>query len=77
MNVTPAPSSVNNLFASAQEGIQRALKQANVAANQLAEGDVDPQSIIDLNEASIMVKLNAVTMRTGDEMLGTLLNTKR
>lgn len=77
MNVTPASSSVNNLFTSAQEGMQRALKQANVAADHLADGDVDPQPIVDLDEASIMLKLNAVTLRTADEMLGTLLNTKR
>ena len=77
MNVKPAFGGMNNLFASAQDGIQRAVKQAGVAADQLANGEIDPQPIIDLNEASVLVKLNAITLRPGGEMLGTLLNIKR
>jgi hypothetical protein len=76
MNLTPA-SGMNRLFASAQEGIQRAVKQASVAGDQLANGEIDPQPILNLDEASILVKLNAITLRTGDEMLGTLLNLKK
>lgn len=77
MNVTASLGSINHLFASAQEGIQRAVKQADVASDRLAHGDIDPQPVIDLDEAAILVKLNTVSLRTGDEMLGTLLDTKR
>jgi len=79
MNVTPpaGPSSLNNVFASAQKGIQRAVKQADDAADQLASGDIDPEPVVNLDEAAVQVKLNAITMRTGDEMIGSLLNVKQ
>lgn len=77
MNVITPASGVNPLFASAQAGIERAFKQANGAARQIASGAIEVEPILDLSEAAIMVKLNAVTLRTADEMVGTLLDTKR
>lgn len=77
MNVTSSSGPINPLFASAREGIQRGIKQADIAADQLAHGEIDPQPVVDLDEAAMLVKLNMVTLRTGDEMLGSLLDTKR
>ncbi len=77
MNVSAPSGGMNLLFASAQDGIQRAVKQADGAARQLARGEIAPQPVMDLSEAAVLVKLNAITLRTGDEMLGTLLDTKR
>lgn len=68
---------MGSLFASSGEGIRRAVTKADVAGEQIAAGDLDVQSFVDLDEAQIMVKANAATMRAGDEMLGTLLDVKR
>ena len=77
MNVSPASPVMNSLFTSAAQGIHRAMAKANEAGEQVADGELDPESFIELNESELLMKANVATMRTGDEMLGTLLNVKR
>ena len=68
---------MNSLFHSAAQGIHRAVAKADAAGEQVANGELDPEPFIDLNESELLVKANMVTLRTGDEMLGTLLDVKR
>lgn len=77
MNVSPSSSSIHTLFASSSEGVHRAIAKANRAGEQLANGELDAEPLIDLNEAAILVRLNTAAMRTADEMLGSLLDVKR
>lgn len=66
----------SNLFETAASGINRAVSKANAAGAQLANGEIDPQPVVDLMEAKASVKANAMVMRTADEMLGSLLDAK-
>jgi hypothetical protein len=63
-----------NLFAAPLQGIQRGLAQAGEAAGKIAQGDLSPQNIVSQIEAEILVKANAVSLRTADEILGALLD---
>lgn len=76
MNISGTSSNVGSLFSSSVAGIHRAIASANTASEQIANdaGDVEP--IVNLDQAAIQVKLNTVALRTGDEMIGTLLNIK-
>ena len=78
MNVSATPSAaIGNLFSSARDGIHRAVTKANSAGEQLANGELDAEPLIDLDQAALLVKLNTAALRTGDEMFGSLLNVKR
>lgn len=76
MTISSTSSQFGSLFNSATTGIQRAETQANTAANDIAHGNIDAQSMVSLDEAEIEVKANAASIRTGDEMWGALLNVK-
>jgi hypothetical protein len=56
--------------------MKKAMTQANVAGESIANGDVSPENMVSLDEASVEMKANAVTLRVADEMIGTLLNQK-
>lgn len=73
MNVSSA-SHASSFLIYPQQGIERAFAKANAAGQRIAEGDLDPEAFIDLTESEMLVKANAAVMRTGDAMLGTLLN---
>ncbi|PTY07442.1 flagellar biosynthesis protein FlgE [Opitutaceae bacterium EW11] len=75
MNVSSA-SNLGSFLVYPQQGIDRAFSMANAAGKKLADGDLDPESMIDLDQAQMMVKMNVAVMKTGDEMLGTLLNVR-
>jgi hypothetical protein len=74
--ITPADSSPRtiNLFAAPLDGIRRGMEQANQAATKIAAGDVSPENVVSQIQAEILVKANAASMRTADEILGTLLD---
>lgn len=75
--ISPLTSSAQvDLFAAPKRGIRAAIDQANAAGEKIADGDLDPDNMIDLLEAQILVKANAATLRTSDDILGSLINTK-
>lgn len=61
-------------FAVAQAGMQRGLAQFNHAADLIAGGGIDPGNVVEMMQGQRLYELNAKLLRTGDEMLGTLLN---
>jgi flagellar hook protein FlgE len=72
-----APVSTRNLsdtFATAQEGMRRSLAQVGRSAEALSQGDLDPGNIVGLLQGQRLYEVNAKVLRTGDQMLGTLLN---
>ncbi len=72
-----SPVSLPNLpdtFATAQEGMRRSLAQVESSASALAQGDLDPGNIVDLLQGQRLYEINAKILRTGDQMLGTLLS---
>ena len=72
-----SPVSVQSLpdpFAIAQEGMRRSLTQVASSASALAQGDLDPANIVGLLQGQRLYEVNAKILRTGDQMLGTLLD---
>jgi hypothetical protein len=65
-----------NLFDLATTGARRAMNQATQAGQRLADGDIDPEPMVQLMEAKVGLKANLAVLRTADEMLGTLLDEK-
>lgn len=65
----------NGLLAVPLQGIQRGMEQLNTAAGRVAEGDVSPENVVQQIQAEVMVKANAMTARTVDTILGSLLDT--
>jgi hypothetical protein len=75
--ISPADASgPTNLFAAPLEGIRRGVAQASESAQKIASGDVSPENVVAQIQAEILVKANAVALRTADEILGTMLDTK-
>jgi hypothetical protein len=58
------------------QGIRRAINQADKAGENIAAGQIEPDNMIDLLQAAILVKANAATLKTADEMLGAILDTR-
>ena len=65
----------NGLLAVPLQAIQRGMEQLNTAAGRVAEGDVSPENVVQQIQAEVMVKANAMTARTVDTILGSLLDT--
>lgn len=74
MNVT-TPSSLRSAFQTSLGGFQKAVKTMNKAANNIADGDVDPDQVVTLSQAAILAKANALAARSEDEIYGSLLKT--
>ncbi len=71
----PTASSAN-ATAIAQEGMRRGLAQFGTAAAAIAQGNLDPSNVVGQIEGQRTYEMNAAVVRTADEMLGTLLDTK-
>lgn len=67
-------SSYPILMADAQEGMRRSLERVDRAGQSIISGDADPGGFVDLIVGQRTYEMNAKVLRTGDEMLGTLLN---
>ncbi len=65
----------SGLLAAPLQGMQRGMQQLNTAAARVAEGDVSPENVVQQIQAEVMVTANAVTARTVDQILGSLLDT--
>lgn len=63
-----------NLYTAPLQGIQQGLNQADEAARKIAAGDVSPRNVVDQMQAGIAVKANVASMRTADEILGSMLD---
>ncbi len=54
--------------------MRRGLEKVNGAAGSIASGEGDPGSFVDLIVGQRTYEMNAKVLKTGDEMLGTLLD---
>lgn len=72
MNVTTA-SSLRSAFETSLAGMQKAEKKMNKAAANIADGDIDADQVVNLSEAAIEAKANALTVRSADETYSSLL----
>jgi flagellar hook protein FlgE len=70
VSTTDLPSA----FASAQEGMRRGLAQVDESSAAIADGDLDPGNVVGLIQGQRTFEMNAKVLRTGAEMLGTLLD---
>lgn len=68
-------SGMPDLFAAPLQGIQRGMEQMSEAAQQVAEGDISPENVVQQMQAEILVKANVAAARTADQILGSLLDT--
>jgi hypothetical protein len=72
MNVTTA-SSLRSAFETSLAGMQKAEKKMDKAASNIANGDIDADQVVNLSQAAIEAKANALTVRSADETYGSLL----
>lgn len=70
MNIAPTMS----MFITAVQGLTRAGKQANEAADKLAAGEIDARHVVDLKLAETAHSANAAVIRTADRMSDRLLD---
>lgn len=76
--ISPAgPANTASLLSAAVEGMRRGVSRANRAGDEIANGQDLPGNMVELIEASILVKANAIAARTADELIGSILNVKR
>ena len=69
-------SSLPSPIASAQEGMRRGFARFSTAAEAVAQGNLDPGNVVGQIEGQRTYEMNAAVLKTADEMLGTLLDTK-
>ena len=73
--ISPVGSLGNaNLFSAPLDGFQRSKALAGQAGLNIAKGQVTPENMVNLIQAEVLAKANAATVRTGDQMVGSLLN---
>lgn len=68
--------SSTSIFNHAQAGVQKGQAQVAQAASAIANGDLDPQNLVDLIQGQHTVSANLAVLKTEDEILGTILDTK-
>lgn len=74
--------SVNSVLSSGVQGIQAGLNRANQAAGQIARSGTTDENgdlatpIVNLKASELQVKASAAVIKTADELLGTLIDTK-
>lgn len=64
-----------NLLSAPVEGIRRGVEQASTASQSLTNGELTPENMVGLVEGGAVVKANAISLRTGSDIVGTLLDT--
>jgi len=71
-------ASLPTSFASAQEGMKRGLAQVDQASAAIADdaGDIAPGNVVNLIQGQRTFEMNAKVLRTGAEMIGTLLDVR-
>ncbi len=74
--------SVNSIMSVGVQGMQTSIGRANQAAGQIARVAANPDSgdlaapLVDLKTSELLVKASASVVKSGDEMLGTLIDLK-
>ena len=56
--------------------MRRGLARFSTAAEAVAQGNLDPGNVVSQIEGQRTYEMNAAVLKTADEMLGTLLDTK-
>ena len=51
------------------------MRQMAAAAENMANGDISPENVVQQIQAEVLVKANVVAARTADEILGSLIDT--
>ncbi len=74
--MTVSSVSIGSVLGNAVEGINRATEQMNQAAQNIAEGNIDPRDIISMIQAETGVGANAAVVRTADDTFKRLLDIK-
>lgn len=77
MAIRAVTNSATTTFDHAREGMNRGERKLHKAAAEVAKGDFGPNPIVEFANAEVMYGANARLLQTHDEMLGTLLDTKR
>ena len=70
MSISPA----SNVMATAVSGLKRAENELGNAAQNIAEGSLDPKDIVKLSQTSNDFKANTSVIRTEKEMNRSLLD---
>ena len=68
--------STNNATSTAIEGLKKAQKTVDQAAQNIAGGSQDPEDIVALSQAATSFKANAAVIKTDNEISKTLLDIK-
>ena len=64
-----------DLFAAPRSGIERGMRQMHDAAQEIAQGEITPENVVQQIQAEVLVKANVMAARTADQILGSLLDT--
>jgi len=67
-------SSLGSAAQSAIEGLKRAEEKTQAAAQNIAEGSLDPQDIVSLSLAAFDFKANVAVLKSTDEQTKSLLD---
>ena len=68
--------STNSITSNALEGLKKATNTLENAAQNIAEGSLDPQDVVSLSQASTGFKANAEVIKTDGELTKSLLDIK-
>jgi hypothetical protein len=63
------------LYTAPMDGVRQGMADAAAAAGDLAEGDLSPDNVVAMIQAEMLVKANAISVRTADQLIGSLLDT--
>lgn len=72
--------SINSILSVGLQGVQAGMDRANQAAGQIARVGANFESgdlaspIVDLKISELLVKASATIIKTGDQMLGTIID---
>jgi hypothetical protein len=74
--------SINSVLSTGVQGVQSGLNRANQAAAQIARSGTTGENgdlatpIVELKSSELQAKASAAVIRTADDLLGTLIDTK-
>jgi flagellar basal body rod protein FlgC len=66
--------SLGSASQAAVEGLKRAQEKTQVAAQNIAEGSLNPEDVVSLSLAAADFKANVAVLKTEDEMTKSLLD---
>lgn len=67
-------SSLGSAAQAAVEGLKRAEQKTQQAAENIAQGSLDPEDIVSLSLAALGVKANAAVLKSANEQTKSLLD---